>query len=534
MYRNFNDKYLLRKVFLGAYLNLEKNKEMINSLNVFPVPDGDTGTNMTLTMKAAIKDIELDENLDNKEVLSNVSRGSLMGARGNSGVILSQIIRGISKVLLDVDVITIEDIAKALKSGSDMAYKAVMKPVEGTILTVARACGDKAIEIHKDYDNKLEFLEAVVDWGKEILEKTPEMLPILKEAGVVDSGGKGYLIILEGVVKVFKGEILDFKTLENISVSKSTLLKQELLEEDIEHGYCTEFFIFNPKDTLENIRDRISKLGDSVVAVGDLSTIKLHLHTNNPGRALEIAVEYGEVDGIKIDNMRMQVTNKKTTNKKYEIISVSTGEGINKVFEGLNVDYIINGGQTMNPSTEDILSKIEKSNAENIIVLPNNSNIILSANQAKEISQNKEKVFVIPTKSIQEGITSLLSFDGEIDIEENISNMSDAIENVKTGEVTYSVKDTILDGKELKKDDILGIYGKKIYSVGNNIEKITLDLIDNMIDENSEIITLFYGKDVSTEDGEKLLKKVEEKYSNLDKELISGGQPLYYYLISVE
>lgn len=534
MEKNFNNKILIKDVFLGAYLNLEKNKEMINALNVFPVPDGDTGTNMALTMESAIKEIEKEDTLSNEDILSKISRGSLMGARGNSGVILSQIIRGISKILLESETISIEDIAKALKSGSDMAYKAVMKPIEGTILTVAKACGDKATEIYSEYDDKVEFFENVIKYGKEVLEKTPEMLPVLKEAGVVDSGGKGYIILLEGALRILKGETIDLSFMATKVVNKEIETEITLLEKDIKYGYCTEFFILKPSDSLENIRDRIAKLGDSVVAVGDLSTLKIHVHTDNPGRALEIAVEYGEIDGIKIDNMRLQVSNKSSSTKKYEIISVSTGEGINKVFEGLGVNHIINGGQTMNPSTEDILSKIDSSDAENIIVLPNNSNIILSANQAKDISDNRDNIYVLPTKSVQEGISSLISLDTELEIKENLSNMLDSIKNVKSGEVTYSVKDTVIDGKELKKDNIIGIHNKKIVSTGDNIEEITMNLIKEMIDEDSEIITIFYGEDISLEDGEKLLDKIEKTYNNLDIELISGGQPLYYYLVSVE
>lgn len=529
------DAPLLKDMFIGAANLLEENKDMINALNVFPVPDGDTGTNMSLTMQAAVKGLANLKVESIEEIGNIVSNGSLMGARGNSGVILSQILRGFSKALESKDKLDTLVFADALERGANTAYRAVMKPIEGTILTVARECGEKASEISKNQIDIVSFLGSVIEAGEISLDKTPELLEILKESGVVDAGGKGFIIILRGMLSALNGDVVYKKTDTSISFNKEVIS-----DNDIEFGYCTEFIINNNKKSSESFAREIKDTGDSMMVVEGDGFIKVHVHTNNPGVVLDKALEIGELIDIKIDNMRYQHRNnfedeqskEKEELKEYGFITVAMGNGIKNIFKDLNVDYIISGGQTMNPSTEDMIKAIEKINAKNIIILPNNSNIILAANQAKELSE--KNITVLPTKTIPQGITSLLEFNEELDIEDNIENMTNAFERMKTSQVTFSVRDTTLDGVEIKKDDILGITDGKLSLVGKNIKEVTLDLIGKSIDEDSELITIFFGQDTTEDQGKEIIDVLREKYNDLDIELIYGGQPIYYYLIAIE
>lgn len=538
------DGKLLKKLFFGAANCLEKNKEAINALNVFPVPDGDTGTNMSLTMQSAIKQIRLQNSDDIDQIANAASNGSLMGARGNSGVILSQLFRGFAKGLKGLERITTEDIATAFKLGADTAYKAVMKPIEGTILTVARECAEKAMSISKDEKDIVEFLKTVIKHGDITLNKTPDMLPVLKQAGVVDAGGKGLIYILLGALEVLTGkeevfyEEIKSTGEENVAYNEAT--------EDITFGYCTEFIINNSSVESSYFRDEISDFGDSMLVVGGDNIVKVHIHTNSPGEVLNKAMKYGELIDIKIDNMRYQhrntITDSKSTTvveeaesvekKKYSFITISMGEGLTNVFKDLNVDHIIAGGQTMNPSTEDILNAIEKVNGENIIILPNNSNIILAATQAKELSS--KNVEVLPTKSIPQGIAALIAFDEDLCLQDNIENMKNSILSVKTGQVTFSVRDTVMDGKEINKDDIMGIFDGKIAVIGNNVQEVAFNLVEDMLSDEDGLVTIFYGADLTEEKANILASKIEEKHEELDVEVVYGGQPLYYYLISIE
>lgn len=544
------DGALLKKLFIGAANSLEKNKESVNALNVFPVPDGDTGTNMSLTMQSAIRQINnvSDNNID--EIAIAASNGSLMGARGNSGVILSQLFRGFANGLKGHDKINTEVLARAFKLSADTAYRAVMKPTEGTILTVARECAKKAMSIYtKQKDIKL-FLEEVINHGDVTLRRTPEMLDVLKQAGVVDAGGKGLLVILIGALEVLSGKSIDM--LENNEIVKSDF-KFDKVEniEDIKYSYCTEFIINKTKFPAEVFKEKISKYGDSMLVVSGDDIIKVHIHTNNPGSVIQEALKIGELIDIKIDNMRYQhrsniiennklnslkkeKANEKTEekSKKYSFISVSMGEGFSNIFKDLKVDYIISGGQTMNPSTEDIINAIDNVNGENIIILPNNSNIVLAANQAKKLSS--KKIEVLPTKTVPQGIAALIAFNEELELENNLKLMDEAINNVKTGQITYAVRDTQINDTKIKKDDIIGIFDGEIREVGNDVEEVSLLLIRDMVDEDSEMVTIFYGEDVTEEEAVELSKKIEQEFDYCDIEVIYGGQPLYYYLFSVE
>lgn len=536
------DGNTLKKAFVGAAQFLEEYKEEVNELNVFPVPDGDTGTNMSLTMKSAVKQIlDLEEYSAGKVALA-ASTGSLMGARGNSGVILSQIFRGFSNSLKGKELVNTTDLALAFKSASDTAYKAVMKPTEGTILTVARGCGDYAIEIAKDGEDVIVFLEKVIIHGNEVLNKTPDMLPVLKQAGVVDAGGKGLMCVLTGAYNAITNEseiTYDYK-----DIGQKPII-HHIDDSEIEFGYCTEFIINGDTEHYEEFREELAAFGDSLMVVDGENLIKVHVHTNNPGKVLEKALILGELNDIKIDNMRYQhshileneydnkrIEKEKKPLKKYGFITVSIGEGIDTVFDELNVDYIISGGQTMNPSTEDILNAVKEVEAENIIIFPNNSNIILAADQAKELSD--KNVYVFPTKTIPEGITALLTFDPEIDIEENFENMEEEVSNVKTAQVTYAVRDTEIDKKKIKKDDIIGVSMGEIISIGKQIEEVSFDLVENTIDEDSSLITIFYGNGIEEEEAIRLSEKIEEKFNDFDIEVVFGGQPLYYYVFSIE
>ncbi len=539
------DGNMLKKLFFGAANCLENNKEAVNALNVFPVPDGDTGTNMSLTMQSAIKQIRTLETDDIDKVVTAASNGSLMGARGNSGVILSQLFRGFAKGLKGNDKIDTSTIALAFKLGSETAYKAVMKPIEGTILTVARECAEMAIEISEKETDIVEFLKAVIKHGEVTLDRTPEMLPVLKQAGVVDAGGKGLIMILVGALEALTGKEETF--MDEIIAKDDTAHSFAGAEGDITFGYCTEFIINNSKVNYEMFRDEIVDLGDSMLVVGGDDIIKVHIHTNEPGAVLQKALQHGELIDIKIDNMRYQHRSNIAENtatitsiedisaresKKYSFITVSMGEGLSNVFHDLNADYVITGGQTMNPSTEDILNAVEKVSGENIIILPNNGNIVLAATQAKELSN--KNVEVLPTKTIPQGIAALVTFDEELDMKDNLENMKSTIESVKTGQVTFSVRDTIMEEKEIKKDDIMGIYDGKIEVIGNNVQDVTFELVKAMVTDDNGLVTIFYGNDLSEDDAVELADRIEEEFEDLDIEVVFGGQPLYYYLISVE
>ncbi len=531
------DADLFKNAFIMAANTLENNKDMVNALNVFPVPDGDTGTNMSLTMKSAVKQIKKITTNDVQSIASAVANGSLMGARGNSGVILSQIFRGFSKGLKDKTEINSEIFAEALISASDTAYKAVMKPIEGTVLTVVRECAEKAKSISNKKDI-IEFLEEVVSHGEIILKKTPEMLDVLKEAGVVDAGGKGFIFIMKGFLYGLKGDFEDLEDIDNEQFD----ISEEKTHENIKYIYCTGFII-NSSINVESFREAISKFGDSLVVAGADDMAKVHIHTNNPGQVIEYALEFGELTDINIDNMKYQHNNnemqinEETENnnkekRKYSFIAVAMGDGIEKVFKDLNTDKVILGGQTMNPSTEDILKSIDEVEGENIIILPNNSNIIMAATQAKELSNRT--VEVLPTKSIPQGIAALLANDEELSLEQNLENMKEAYMDIKTGQITFAVRDTVINDKEIKKDNIIGLCDGEIKAVGDNINDVGLNLLKAITDDESDLITIFYGEEIKEEQANQLAEKVEEELDDYDVEVVYGGQPLYYYLFSVE
>lgn len=532
----------------NAANKLELQSEYVNSLNVFPVPDGDTGTNMSMTFRAAVKEIEGMDNKNIGEVSKKLAKGALMGARGNSGVILSQILRGISKGLEGKEEADASEFANALLEGSKSAYKAVMRPTEGTILTIVRTAGEVAIALKED--NITELMREVCRESKIMLDKTPEMLPALKKAKVVDSGGMGLLIILQGMQEALENGLkITTGTPQAVKSSAAKAQRSETMsEEDIKFGYCTEFIILGDSNNAEEFKSKVIDKGDSLVVVGYEDVIKVHIHTNNPGKVLEEAVKYGELSKIKIDNMREEhremlegmyeevaETEESVAAgefKKYAFISVAMGEGMKNIFKDLGVDYVIEGGQTMNPSTQDMLEAIEKLNAEHIFILPNNKNIIMAANQAAEISD--KDIRVIPTKTIPQGITCITMFNPEADVEENTEELKEAMEMVKTTSVTYAVRDTEVDGKEIKEGNILGLVEGKIKEVGEDQYKVAEDLIDSLVDEDSELITIFYGKDCEEEKVDALIEKLEGKYEDLDVQCYKGEQPLYYFIMSVE
>ncbi|WP_066072329.1 DAK2 domain-containing protein [Alkalithermobacter thermoalcaliphilus] len=522
-------------MFISGYNNLEKNKKIVDKLNVFPVPDGDTGTNMALTMSSAINELSKISGESITDIGKAISKGSLMGARGNSGVILSQILRGFAKSIQGKEKLSTMDLALALKEGSDTAYKAVIKPIEGTILTVARESAEYAVKIAKKEKDVQKFFKMVINEANSSLNKTPDLLRALKEAKVVDSGGKGLLTIYEGAYKALIGEKVD---LENIDKNyDNDHQAPSLSQEDIKYGYCTEFILQTDKIDSEKMKEKIEKYGDSLVVVGDESIIKIHIHTNDPGLVLQEAINYGSLTNIKIDNMRVQHENVLTEKakedaKEYGFISVTMGNGLSNIFKDFGVDHIIEGGQTINPSTQDFLEGIEKINAKNIIILPNNSNILMAANQAKEISE--KNVIVIPSKTVPQGFAALLAFNMEADPKDNEKAMTYAINNVKTGQVTFAVRNTIINNIDIQEGDIIGIGEGKILNSGKDIKQTTLDLIEQLIDEDTEIVTLFYGEDIDEETANELQDILQEKYDELDIELYYGGQPLYYYIISVE
>lgn len=549
------DAKMLSKMFLAGATNLDHKKEWINELNVFPVPDGDTGTNMTMTIMSAAKEVSNTDQDDMAAVCKAISSGSLRGARGNSGVILSQLFRGFTKSIADKKELNVEDLALAFEKAVETAYKAVMKPKEGTILTVAKGGAEKAKELLDEGCNDLEtFIREVLLHMDEVLSQTPEMLPVLKQAGVVDSGGQGLMEVLKGAQDAFLGKEIDFTiTAPASSVSGKPSGYDAQAEADIKFGYCTEFIIllnktFNIKMEMD-FKEYLESIGDSIVVVADDDIVKVHVHTNDPGFAIQKALKYGALSNLKIDNMRLEhqeklfkmeqkaeaSANEEFTMEKKDtaFIAVSIGDGMNEILKGLGVDYIIEGGQTMNPSTEDMLNAIEKVNADNVIILPNNKNIILAANQAKSLVQDKN-IFVIPTKTVPQGITAVINFVPDLSVEENVAVMEEEIGHVKTGQVTYAVRDTSIDDKEIKQGDFMGIGDKGILSVGTDMNVTTMEMLEEMVDDDIELISIYFGADVTEDDAEDFRAKVEEKYPKCDVELQFGGQPIYYYLISAE
>ena len=543
---------MLAKMFLAGAGNIEAKKEFINELNVFPVPDGDTGTNMSLTIMAAAKEVSALEKLNMKDLAKAISSGSLRGARGNSGVILSQLFRGFTKAIKEVKEIDCLILANALDKAKETAYKAVMKPKEGTILTVARGIADKGWELAEETDDLEVFIPEIIKHAEHVLSKTPDMLPVLKEAGVVDSGGQGLLEVLKGAYDAFLGKEIDYSAIASSTGAAVTKVSAEAATE-IKFGYCTEFIIMAEREFTEEdektFKAYLESIGDSIVCVADDEIVKVHVHTNDPGLAIQKALTYGQLSRMKIDNMREeheeklirdaqklakeQKEKKKEAQKEFGFIAVSIGEGLNEIFKELGVDYIIEGGQTMNPSTDDMLNAIDEVNAKHVFIFPNNKNITLAANQAKSLVKDKE-VIVIPTKTVPQGITAIINFVPDLSAEENEEVMLEEIKNVKTGQVTYAVRDTHIDDKEIHKDDIMGIGDSGIIAVGTDIAATTKEMLETLVDEDSELISIYYGADVSEEDAEKLTAEIEEKYPSVDVDTHFGGQPIYYYVLAVE
>ena len=545
---------LLKEIFKGAVNYLISRKEEVNALNVFPVPDGDTGTNMSLTSKSALKQIEsLEGDFTAGDVSAAAARGALMGARGNSGVILSQLLRGFSEGLEGIDEASTSDLAHAFKKASETTYKAVMKPIEGTILTVGRETADFAIRHYIKAEDIITFLEDVIVEANKSLDNTPNQLEVLKEAGVVDAGGKGLVVLLEGALKVLKGEDIADQS-EDETLKKKAQKEVQFTEADtsLKYGYCTEFIINTDYEDIDALREKISPLGDCLLVVGGGGThlIKVHVHTNDPGIVLQHACELGLLQDIKIDNMRYQhrevlfddaeVAEAKKREeeeelieeKDYSFITVSMGDGMTETFKSLGVDYVVAGGQTMNPSTEDFLKGIDKVGGKVIYLIPNNSNIILSAEQARDISDRE--IIVIPSKSVPQGIAAMLAFNEDASKEENKENMMEAVASVIDASITYAVRDTTINGKEIHKDDIIGIAAKDIISSGKTVYDVVTDTVDKLMDEDISLVTLFYGEDVSEEDAEVVREAIEEKYPDIDIDVIEGDQPIYYYIISLE
>ncbi len=550
------DAKMLSKMFLAGAKNLEVKKEWINELNVFPVPDGDTGTNMTMTIMAAAKEVASMDEPDMATLCKAISSGSLRGARGNSGVILSQLLRGLTKVIKEYDEITLPVFAAAFEKAVETAYKAVMKPKEGTILTVAKGASDKAKELTEaGCEDLSEFFAQIIEHADYVLSQTPEMLPVLKQAGVVDSGGQGLMEVMKGAYDAFLGKEIDF-TVETPTVSVNIASVDDgFSNEDIKFGYCTEFIImlnrqFNIKHELD-FKAYLESIGDSIVVVADDDIVKVHVHTNDPGMAIQKALKYGQLSNMKIDNMRLEhqekvikMSEKNATEpvkesvadeprKDVGFVTVAAGDGISEIFKSLGVDHVISGGQTMNPSTEDIVSAISLVNADTVFVLPNNKNIILAANQAQYLVEDKN-VVVIPTKTIAQGITAVINFVPDMDVSENETVMCEEITRVKTGEVTYAVRDTQIDDKEIKQGDYMGIGDAGILAVGPQMNDVIYSMVDEMIDDESELISVYYGEEISEEAAQEICDTISEKYDSCDVELQYGGQPIYYYIISVE
>ena len=547
---------LLSKMFIAGAMNLDSKKEWINELNVFPVPDGDTGTNMSMTIMSAAKEVGALSNPTMAELSKAISSGSLRGARGNSGVILSQLFRGFCKVIKEYDELDVTIVCEAFQKAVETAYKAVMKPKEGTILTVAKGAADKALEMAEETDDLIVFGEEIIKHADYVLSQTPEMLPVLKQAGVVDSGGQGLMQVLKGCFDALNGKEIDYSAIKTESTVSA--VKVEVTSDvDIKFGYCTEFIIMLDRPLSDKevgeYKAYLESLGDSIVVVADDEIVKTHVHTNDPGLAIQKALTFGALSRIKIDNMREEhqeklikdaeklakaqeaeeAVKKNEPRKDMGFISVSIGEGMNEIFKGLGVDYIIEGGQTMNPSTEDMLTAIDNVNADHIFILPNNKNIIMAANQAASLVEDKE-IIVIPTKTIPQGITALVNFIPDYSADENKSTMMAEIENVKTGQVTYAVRDTEIDGKTIKQDDYMGIGDKSILSVGTDLKETTMEMINEMVDEDSAIVSIYYGSDSTEEAASEIAALIEEKYPDVEVEINDGGQPIYYYVISVE
>lgn len=568
MSMNKIDAMMVRNCFLAGAKRIEENKELINELNVFPVPDGDTGTNMSLTIMAAAKDVAGLNNPTMEQVCKAISGGSLRGARGNSGVILSQLFRGFTKIVKENEEITVDILAKAFDKAVETAYKAVMKPKEGTILTVAKGGSDKAKVLAEQGEKDIvTFAEGIVGRMREVLDFTPEMLPVLKEAGVVDSGGKGLLTVMEGVLDTLNGKITDF-TLGTPAAGKSGngangAANDNISTADIKFGYCTEFIIlleksFDNGDELK-LKAYLESIGDSIVVVADDGVVKVHVHTNDPGLAIQKALTYGQLSRMKIDNMREEHNERvfaenesakptaeekaekktekpeksDTPRKPYGFIAVSIGEGLNQIFNELGVDYIIEGGQTMNPSTEDMLNAIDRVNADTIFILPNNSNIILAAEQAMHLTEDKT-ICVVPSKTVPQGITALINFMPDKSAEDNKNHMIREMENVKTGQVTYAVRDTNMDGKEIKSGDIMGIGEKVIMAVGSDIADVTKELVEQLMTEESSLVSLYYGQEITETAAQTLADRIAAEHPDVDVEIHEGGQPIYYYVLSVE
>lgn len=556
---------LLARMFLAGAKNLDSKKDWINELNVFPVPDGDTGTNMTMTIMSAAKEVSSLTNPTMAELAKAISSGSLRGARGNSGVILSQLFRGFCKVIKEYDEIDVTILCEACQKAVETAYKAVMKPKEGTILTVAKGAAEKALELSDDTEDVVTFVEEVIKQAEYVLDQTPEMLPVLKQAGVVDSGGQGLVQVLKGAYDALIGKEIDY-TIEGAPTGAAPAKISAETEAEIKFGYCTEFIIVLNAPMSDNeehaYKAFLESIGDSIVVVADDEIVKTHVHTNDPGLALQKALTFGSLSKIKIDNMREEHQEKlikdsqklaaqqKAEEEAYEaakadekinnmpakemgFVSVSIGEGMNEVFRGLGVDYLIEGGQTMNPSTEDMLNAIEHVNAKTVFILPNNKNIIMAANQAVDLVEDKQ-IIVIPTKTIPQGITALVNYIPDHSAEENKEQMMAEIENVKTGQVTYAVRDTEIDGKTIKQNDFMGIGDKSILSVGTDLRATTLEMVDAMVDEDSAIVSIYFGSDSDEGSANELAAAIEEKYPDVEVEVNDGGQPIYYYVISVE
>ena len=560
------DASLMKRAFLAGAQGLEAKKEWINELNVFPVPDGDTGTNMCMTIMAAAKEVEALKDPDMKALAKAISSGSLRGARGNSGVILSQLFRGFTKVIAEYDELDVQILSDAFQKAVETAYKAVMKPKEGTILTVAKGGADKALELIGETEDLTVFIDEVIKEADYVLSQTPEMLPVLKQAGVVDSGGQGLVTVLKGAYDALMGKEVDY-TIEAKSADSGVVKISQETEQDIKFGYCTEFIIVlnRPLEEKEetDFKSYLESIGDSIVVVADDEITKVHVHTNDPGLAIQRALEYGSLSKIKIDNMREEHQEKlikdaqkaaeeqkladekkrseknalaeasKAPKKDMGFISVSIGEGINEIFKGLGADYIIAGGQTMNPSTEDMLNAIEEVNADNIFILPNNKNIILAANQAASLIEEKN-IFVIPTKTVPQGITALVNFMPDSSAEENAARMTEELSSVKTGQVTYAVRDTLIEDKSIKQGDYMGMGDSSILSVGKDMDAVIREMIAQLVDEDSAIISIYYGEEIEEAKAEQLGAELEETYPDCEVEVHYGGQPIYYYVISVE
>ena len=581
------DAKTMQKAFISGANNISNNKEYINELNVFPVPDGDTGTNMSLTIMTAASEVEAIQNPTIDLIAKAISGGSLRGARGNSGVILSQLFRGFCKDVKGKKKLEIEDLASGFARGVETAYKAVMKPKEGTILTVARGMSEKAADLIDTENDIITFLELVIEHGEKVLAKTPDMLPVLKEAGVVDSGGQGLIEVMKGILLSLKGEGVILKdpqpqalargagVLEEIPKARAKGSgKEDISTADIKFGYCTEFIILLEKELkdsqVEDIKEYLLSIGDSLVCVADEELVKIHVHTNHPGRAFEKGLEYGQLTRCKVDNMREEHSERvimenekvkaaeqeeafkkmkeeraaaKNAEKeeveqpeelqKYGVIAISTGDGLTELFKELGAGYVVSGGQTMNPSTQDILDAVAKVNAENVFILPNNSNIILAANQAASISKDK-KILVVPSKTIPQGISALLNFNEAEEPEANLETMTSAMKEVKSGEITYAVRDTSIDGKEIHKDDIMGLGDKGLAAVGTDVDTVLDELVASLVDEDSGLISIYYGEDITEEKANEVAERLAEKYDDLEVEVKRGGQPIYYYLLSVE